>query len=188
MRLAASLTLVIALLAAAPALAQEQSAQAQQQPAPEVPKKAEVPFREDAGLITAEYYLATGKYSQALDVIGGVIQRHPDSADAYTYRGFAFERLGDVKKAEENYKHALEAEPTHLGANRYLAGLYLRRGDLNKAMDILQVIRMTCGDVACEELDELQADINHYRNGQRDVPLSQSHGFVPSDKSFYQDH
>ncbi len=187
MRLAASLALVIALLAA-PAFAQEQSAPLQQQPAPEVPKKAEVPFREDAGLITAEYYLATGKYAQALEVIGGVIQRHPDSADAYTYRGFAFERLGDVKKAEENYKHAIEVEPTHLGANRYLAGMYLRRGDLNKAMDILQVIRMTCGDVACEELDELQADINHYRNGQRDVPLSQSRGFIPNDKSFYQNN
>ena len=180
--------LLLALAATAPAYAQEQQAQQQHQPAPEVPKKAEVPYREDAGLITAEYYLATGKYAQALDVVGGVIQRHPDSADAYTYRGFAFERLGDVKKAKEAYKHALELEPTHLGANRYLAAVYLKEGDLAKAMDVLEVIRMTCGEIACEELDDLQADINHYRNGQRDLPLSQSHGFVPSDKSFYQNN
>jgi tetratricopeptide (TPR) repeat protein len=153
---------------------------------PDVPKKAEVPFREDAGLITAEYYLATGKYAQALDVIEGVLQRHPDCADAYTYKGFAYERLGDMKKAKQAYAKAIEANPTHLGANRYLGGIYLKEGDLSKAMDELQVIRMTCGDVACQELDELQAEINRYRNGQRDLPLSQSHGFVPDNQTHYQ--
>ena len=155
------------------------------EPAPDVPKKTEVPFREDAGLITAEYYLATGKYAQAIDVAEGVLQRHPDCADAYTYKGFAYEHLGDVKKAKEAYAKAIEINPAHLGANRYLAGLYLKQGDLSKAMDILQVIRMTCGDVSCQELDELQADINHYRNGQRDAPISQSHGFIPDNQTHY---
>lgn len=169
----------LAAFAAAPAYAGD---------TPVIPKKAEVPFREDAGLISAEYYLATGKYAQALDVIGGVLNRHPDSADAYTYRGYAYEKLGDAKKAKENYKRALEIEPTHLGANRYLAGIYLKEGDLSRAMDQLQVIRMTCGDVACQELDELQADINHYRSGQRDLPMSQTQGrdFVPDNQAHYQ--
>ena len=44
---------------------------------------------------------------------------------------------------------------------------------------------MVCGDVACQELDELQADINHYRNGQRDEPMSARHGFVPDNQSRY---
>ena len=155
--------------------------------APDVPKKNEVPFREDAGLITAEYYLATGKYAQALEVADGVLQRHPECADAYTYKGFAYEHLGDAKKAKEAYAKAIEINPTHLGANRYLAGLYLHEGDLARAMDVLQVIRMTCGEVACQELDELQADINHYRQGQRDTPISQSHGFVPDNQPRYRD-
>lgn len=156
------------------------------EPAPEVPKKAEVPFREDSGLITAEYYLATGKYAQALDVVAGVLARHPSSADAYTYRGFAYERLGDYKKAKTAYARALEVDPTHLGANRYLAGLYLKEEDLARAMDQLQVIRMVCGDVACQELDELQADINRYKAGQKDVPVGQSRGLTPRNHSYYQ--
>ena len=154
-------------------------------PAPDVPKKAEVPFREDSGLITSEYYLATGKYAQALEVVAGVLARHPECADAYTYRGFAYEKLGDVKKAKEAYGKAIEINPTHLGANRYLAGLYLKEGDLARSMDILQVIRMTCGDVACQELDELQADLNHYKSGQREVPVGQSHGFSPNNQTYY---
>ncbi|TAL28296.1 MAG: tetratricopeptide repeat protein [Alphaproteobacteria bacterium] len=171
--------IIIALCTLAlPALAAE--------PAPDVPKKAEVPFREDSGLITAEYYLATGKYAQALDVIGGVLARHPGSADAYTYRGFAYERLGEVKKAKESYTRALDLDPQHLGANRYLAGMYLKDGDLARAMDVLQVIRMTCGDVACQELDELQAEINRYKAGQKDVPVGQSRGLTPRNHSYYQ--
>ncbi|MEZ0223566.1 MAG: tetratricopeptide repeat protein [Alphaproteobacteria bacterium] len=157
-------------------------------PAPEVPKKAEVPFREDSGLISAEYYIATGKYAQSLDVLSGVLARHPGSADAYTYRGYAYEKLGDYKKAQAAYARAIDIDPTHLGANRYLAGLYLKQEDLARAMDQLQVIRMVCGDVACQELDELQADINRYKAGQKDTPVgqSQTRGLTPRNHSYYQ--
>ncbi len=60
--------LLILLLASSPALAQEAAS-----------KKADVPFRADAGLITAEYYLATGKYMQALDVLNNVLT--PEECD-----------------------------------------------------------------------------------------------------------
>lgn len=129
-------------------------------------KKAEVPFREDSGLITAEYYLATGKYAQALEVLEGVLTRHPHCADAFTYKGFAYRKLGDVRKAKENYQKAIEINPAHLGANRYLAATYLEAGDLGRAFEQMQVIRMTCGAQNCQELDELEAEINAYRRGQ----------------------
>lgn len=130
-------------------------------------KKNQVPFREDSGLITAEYYLSTGKYSQALSVLNAVLSRHPMSADAYTYRGYAYYRLGDKKKARENYAKAISINPKHLGANRYIAQSYLEMGDLARAVEQMQVIRLTCGDSSCEELDELEALINRYKRGQR---------------------
>ena len=130
-------------------------------------KKNQVPFREDSGLITAEYYLSTGKYSQALSVLNAVLSRHPMSADAYTYRGYAYYRLGDRKKARENYKKAIAINPKHLGANRYIAQSYLDAGDLARAVEQMQVIRLTCGDSNCEELDELEAAVNRYKRGQR---------------------
>lgn len=152
-------------------------------PALAASKKAEVPYREDSGLITAEYYLSTGKYSQALNVIEGVINRHPQCADAFTYRGFAYHKLGDVRKAKENYQKAIQINPQHLGANRYLAGTYLEAGDLRRAYEQMQVIRMTCGVAACQELDELEAEINAYRRGQRPEPQAEEP--APKPKNTY---
>jgi Tfp pilus assembly protein PilF len=130
-------------------------------------KSADVPFREDAGLITAEYYLSTGKYTQALDVLGGVLTRHPDNADAYAYRGYAFQKLGDAAKAAQNYKKAITLVPAHLGANAYLGSLYLQAGDLARAMEQLQAILYVCAGQYCAEADELQNEINHYKAAPR---------------------
>lgn len=149
--------LLLGLAAAPPAFAKETH----------VPKKAEVPFREDSGLISAEYYISTGKYSQALEVLEGVLQRHPESADAYTYRGYTYYQLGDKRKAKADYQRAIQINPGHLGANRYIADSYLDDGDLKRAYEQMQVLRLTCGASPCEELDELEAKINNYRRGQR---------------------
>lgn len=132
----------------------------------DVAKAEEVPFRTDSGLITAEYYLATGKYTQALDVLGGVLQRHPQNADAYTYRGFAYHKLGDLKKARENYNRALIIDPKHLGANKYTASLYLAEDNLPKAMEQLQAILYVCAGMNCGEADELQNEINRYKSSK----------------------
>jgi Tfp pilus assembly protein PilF len=182
MRLPALIIAAVLALSAVSASAQEEAA-----PPAAPDKKAEVPFREDSGLITAEFYLATGKYTQALDVADGVLARHPDNADAYTYRGFAFERLGDTAKARAAYEKALEVSPTHLGANRYLAGLYLSEGDLGRAMDQMQVIRMTCGQTGCAELDDLEAEINLYKSGQKPLPKVKKPRFAP-DNHLYQNN
>lgn len=129
----------------------------------DVAKSDQVPFRTDSGLITAEYYLATGKYTQALDVLGGVLHRHPQNADAYTYRGYAYQKLGDLQKARENYNRAIAIYPTHLGANKYLADIYLAEGKLPQAMEQLQVILYVCAGMNCGEADELQSEINRYK-------------------------
>ncbi len=156
------LFLCLALCFSLPAIAQETG----DEPA----KKNLVPFREDSGLITAEYYLSTGKYAQALSVLEGVLKRHPESADAFTYTGYAYYKLGDVKKATTYYKKALIINPQHLGANRYMAEIYLSVNDLARAIEQMQVIRMTCAEANCEELDELEAEINAYKNGQHEDP------------------
>ncbi|HYD18054.1 MAG TPA: tetratricopeptide repeat protein [Patescibacteria group bacterium] len=170
-RLIVSALLAGLFLCHAPALARDpyaEPAPAAAEEAPEAkPKKNLVPFRQDSGLITAEYYLSTRKYAQALAVLSRVLERHPQSADAYTYRGYAYYRLGDKKRARENFAKAVAIDPTHLGANRYIAQSYLDAGDLSRALEQMQVIRMTCGPADCEELDELEAAVNRYRKGQR---------------------
>jgi Tfp pilus assembly protein PilF len=144
-----ALFLIVALLSA-PAFAQEDT-------------KANVPFREDAGLITAEYYLATGKYTQALDALTGVLARHPKNADAYTYRALAYQNLGDLKKAREDYAQALAINPKHLGALKYTGSLFVQKGKLSQAMEVLYALRQICGPSACEEQDELEYEINNLK-------------------------
>lgn len=126
----------------------------------ETAKKPEVPFRTDSGLINAEYELASGKYMQALDSVAKVLERHPQNADAYVYRGYAYQQLGDIKQAATNYKRALLIDPSHLGALKYMGDLFLIAGELPKAMEQLQAIRIVCGAQDCAEKAELEAAIN----------------------------
>ena len=132
---------------------------------------AEMPYREDAGLTKTEHFLSTGKYSAALDEATGVLARHPESADAYTYRAYAYHSLGEMAKATKDLKTALKLNPTHLGANKYLANMYLEEGDMARALEQLQVMRLTCGRANCAEIDALESEIDGYKDGERaEVP------------------
>ncbi len=118
MRLTA-LFICLTVLAAFPALAEE----AAEKPVKSVVQK-EIPFREDSGLTKAESLLSDGAYSAAIDTAGDVLKRRPRNADALTYRGYAYMKLGEKDSAIKDFKAALEAEPTHLGANKYMADIY----------------------------------------------------------------
>ena len=133
----------------------------------EVSVKEEVPFRADSGLTKAEYFLATGKYAEALGETAAVIQRHGPNADAYTYLGYAYAQLGDSKQARANFTRALALMPTHLGANAYLALHYLDKNNMAKALEQMQVLRAVCGASGCEELLLVESAINAAKKGTR---------------------
>ena len=131
----------------------------------EVRVRDNVPFRQDSGLSKAEYFIATHKYAQAISEAEAVVKRHGPSADAYTYAGLAYARLGDAKKARDNYRRALMVSPTHLGANTSMMQHYLAAQDMPHALEQLQVIRAVCGSSGCEELAEAESAINAARRG-----------------------
>lgn len=136
-------------------------------PAHAVEVRDNVPFRQDSGLTKAEYFIATKNYTEALAECEGVIKRQGPNADAYTYLGLSYQRLGDEKKARENYARALQLSPTHLGANAYYARMLLAAGDMPKALEQMQVLRAVCGVTECEELTELESAINRARKGEK---------------------
>jgi tetratricopeptide (TPR) repeat protein len=127
----------------------------------------EPPFRADSGLTKTEYLLSAGQFSAALETAEDVLARHPNNADAYTYRGYAYYRLGETAAAVKDFRRALELEPTHLGANKYLADVYLEAGKVGQALEQMQVIRMTCGHRDCEELRSLASAIDKYKRGKK---------------------
>lgn len=130
-------------------------------------EQADIPFREDSGLTKTEDLLIDGLFSAALDTTNDVLIRHPRNADAHTYRGYAYARLGETAQAEKSFKKALEINPTHLGANKYLADIYLEAGDVSRALEQLQVIRMTCGHTDCEERNALERAIDRHKRGSQ---------------------
>lgn len=127
----------------------------------------EMIFRRDSGLVKAEYLLSAGQFSAALDTVKDVLQRHPGDADAYTYRGYAYYRLGETASAVKDFKKALELDPSHLGANKYLADTYLDEGKVSLALEQLQAVRMICGNTDCEELRSLRRGIDSRKHGIR---------------------
>jgi tetratricopeptide (TPR) repeat protein len=129
--------------------------------------KTQIPYREDSGLTKTEYLISVGQYSAAIHTADDVLARHSQNADAYTYRGYAYYRLGDFAKAAGSYRKALILNPTHLGANKYLADMYLEAGDVSRALEQLQVIRMTCGNTDCAELNDLERSIDKFKQGSR---------------------
>lgn len=131
----------------------------------EVKLREEVPFRIDSGLTKAEYFIATRKYAESIGESLAVIKRHGPQADAYTYLGIAYMRLGDEKKARENLGRAVALTPTHLGAHAYLTLMYLDKNNMPKALEQMQVLRAVCGASGCEELLMVESAINAARKG-----------------------
>ena len=132
----------------------------------EVTVRDNVPFRQDSGLTKAEYFISTQKYAQAISEAESVVKRQGPNADAYTYAGIAYARLGDDKKSFDNYRRALMVAPTHLGANTYLMQYYIDNDNMPKAIEQLQVIRAVCGTSGCEELYEAESAINAAKRGE----------------------
>lgn len=125
------------------------------------PAAADVlPYRQDAGLSKVEFLLNKGNYSQALEEADSVLKRHPNNADALTYQGYAWMKLGDAEKARKSFEAALKSTPAHLGANAYLAQIYLAQNETARAVEQMQVLRAICGNAHCAELSDLQQAIN----------------------------
>jgi Tfp pilus assembly protein PilF len=61
-----------------------------------------------------------------------------NTASGHFLMGLTFEKTGEISKAEEWYRRAVEAYPGHAGARNNLAGIYISRGEWQKARDELE--------------------------------------------------
>lgn len=162
-RAGAGQILILAFLLTAPPATAEIPVTKTDAPAAEKPEPL---WRADAGLAKAEAQYAEGKYMQAIETLGGVLQRRPGDADALAYLGRAWLEMGDDKKAEAHIDRALAADPKHLGANLCRAELYLKAGDVPRAIEQMQAMRLVCAGLPCAELDALQAKINAHKKAE----------------------
>jgi type IV pilus assembly protein PilF len=85
--------------------------------------------REDAAATQVSLgvgYIEKGRYEYAMQKLTRAIELDPQSSDAYTSMGLLFERIANAKKAEENYRKAVQIAPQR-GSVRNNLGQYLCR-------------------------------------------------------------
>jgi len=126
-----------------------------------------IPLRTDSGLIKTEQLLASGNFTAAINSADNVIKRHKNNADAFAYKAYAYYKLGEKENALRNFKYALKAYPNHLGANKYLASIYIDGGHIAQALEQLQVIRMICGNSNCIEIEMIEREIDNHKKNKK---------------------
>lgn len=66
----------------------------------------------------------------------------------------------DMAKVFMHYNEALRRDPWHVGAHEYLGEAYLMTGNVAKAKEHLERVRLSCGGTSCAEYKKLAAAID----------------------------
>jgi tetratricopeptide (TPR) repeat protein len=103
------------------------------------------------------------KYDMAISELEKALVKSPDDADLLNLLAYSQRKMMRFDDALVNYQKALQIEPKHRGANEYLGELYLHLGQLDKALERLQVLDDRCF-FGCKEFDELEEAIEIYRS------------------------
>ncbi|MDX1485430.1 MAG: tetratricopeptide repeat protein [Alphaproteobacteria bacterium] len=111
---------------------------------------------------TAKRAIEQKRYAVAIPILEKVIAAEPRNAGAYNYLAYAHRNLGRLDVAYTLYQKALELDPRHRGAHEYLGELYLQRGDLARAEEMLKKLDGLCL-FGCEEYTDLKKAIARYK-------------------------
>ena len=119
--------------------------------------------KRDSHLTPFKKLIDDEKYEMAISELKKALGESPDDADLLNLLAYSQRKLMRFDEALVNYQKALEIEPEHRGANEYLGELYLQLGQLDDALERLQVLDDACF-FGCEEFDELEEAIKIYRS------------------------
>src|SRR5262249_20177595 len=89
-------------------------------------------------IATAEAYLQTEQFPQAVSMLQDALRKSPDDVDLRFELGSAYERSGDVKSAETAFLTILEKRPEHAATLNYLGYMWAEKGmNLDRAAEML---------------------------------------------------
>lgn len=129
------------------------------------------------------HYLSEGNYEEAIIVFTAAIEIDPKQAPAYVGRGDAYVLSGETEvnltAAQADYETAIALEETLPNGWLGLADVYIRRGDYEKAIDVLRDALDKAGkdQAIAEKIAEMEGGTftdsagktrrsNHYENGE----------------------
>jgi Flp pilus assembly protein TadD len=92
----------------------------------------------DLGLAYGEVALRGNPFAarEALRLLEGARQQHPDDADVLTRLGYLYQARGDIDTAEQYYERALQRDPDRAAVAANLGVFYANRGRLRPALEL----------------------------------------------------
>ncbi len=123
-----------------PPVASERDGRCAQHPQPDStasPEKAKSQVEQDELVALRRQSMAKaerGEYSEAIEILTGLISRYPVSAVDYSNRGLMYFQSGQLDRAFADYSRAIQLNPQLASAYNNLANYYAARGDLAAAI------------------------------------------------------
>ena len=83
------------------------------------------------------YYIAfaTSDFNDVIETITQVIERYPQHSDSYANRAEAYKKIGDTKRANEDYAQAIKLTPETAKGYAHRAWIYKKMGNRAKAIE-----------------------------------------------------
>lgn len=106
------------------------------------------------GYRAARALVLDGKYEEGIAAFKAL--GHDDSAEVANYIGYANRKLGNYELARVWYEKALAIDPTHVRTWQYYGMWHVEQGNMLKAGDFLEKIRLICGGPDCQEFKDLK--------------------------------
>jgi len=129
------------------------------------------PYDDDALVYRSQMQLNTGDVSNAAQTLETVVKDFPNNIQAHYALGVAFEKQGNLERAENEWREALRLDPDFIDAERSIANAAVLQGDMNSLEDAAnQMIRLEPWATEGYALRAL-ANINrlHYAEAEQDT-------------------
>jgi len=106
------------------------------------------------GYRAARALVLDGKYEEGIAAFKAL--GHDDSAEVANYIGYANRKIGKYDLAKVWYEKALAIDPNHVRTWQYYGMWHVEQGNMLKAADFLEKIRLICGGTGCQEYQDLK--------------------------------
>ena len=106
------------------------------------------------GYHAARALVLDGKYEEGIAAFKAL--GRDDSAEVANYIGYANRKIGNYELAKVWYDKALAIDPNHVRTWQYYGMWHVEQGNMLKAADFLEKIRLICGGTGCKEFQDLK--------------------------------
>ncbi len=96
--------------------------------------------RERLGILEGRRFMARGQWRAALEAFQRVVERYPESEEAWFNLAVAHLQLGHREDGEAAFKKVLQFNPDNFSARLNLAGFYLSVGRIDEAIEHYQYV------------------------------------------------